>query len=178
MLITESVVRSIGMMVLIFWVLSLIPEKPDSSIVLPIIFVILGIAGYAWMFSRQINKVKSAKHPIIRSVEALIVVATMFLAVFAATYVIISSQDATAFTEPLDHFSAYYFSLTVLATVGFGDITPVADSARIVCMVQMALDIVFIGVAVKILGGTAQNAMRARAVKSSSGTGGSERAGA
>jgi hypothetical protein len=115
------------------------------------------------MFSRQISKVKSAKHPIFRSAEALLVVATMFLAVFASAYVMISAQEATAFTESLNHFTAFYFSLTVLATVGFGDITPVSDTARLVCMVQMALDIVFIATAVKVLGGAAQGALKARA---------------
>jgi hypothetical protein len=87
----------------------------------------------------------------------------MFLAVFAAIYVMISSQSPGSFTEPLDHFTAYYFALTVLATVGFGDITPISDGARLACMVQMALDIAFIGATVKILGGTASRAMRERA---------------
>ena len=90
----------------------------------------------------------------------------MFLAVFAVVYGIISSQAPGSFTEDLDHFNAFYFALTVLATVGFGDITPVSEGARLACMVQMALDIAFIGAAVKILGGTAQRAVHARRAKS------------
>jgi voltage-gated potassium channel len=168
--IVQSTVRTVAVMVLIFWALSTVPEKPDSTIWLPILLIAAAVAGYGWMFSRQIRKVKAAKHPIFRSAEALLVVATMFLAVFASAYVMISAQDVTAFTEQLGHFTAFYFSLTVLATVGFGDITPVSDTARLVCMVQMALDIVFIAAAVKVLGGAAQGALKARAAGVSKGS--------
>ena len=165
-LVLASAVRTVGGMAFIFLALALVPQRPDTSIVLPVLMVILGIAAYGWFFARQLKKVTHARYPAVRSVETLILVATMFLAVFAVVYGIISSQSPGSFTEPLDHFTAYYFALTVLATVGFGDITPVSDGARIACMVQMALDIAFIGAAVKILGGTAQRAMRARAMKS------------
>ncbi|CAB4886097.1 MAG: hypothetical protein F2793_09450 [Actinobacteria bacterium] len=164
-LVVMSVVRTLAMMLLIWWVLSLVPERPDASIVVPIIVVVVGVAGYGWFFAHQVKQVKVARHPIVRSVESLVLVATMFLAVFAAIYVMISTQDTSAFTEDLDHFNAYYFAVTVLATVGFGDITPVSTGARIACMIQMSLDIAFIAVAVKILGGTAQRAVKSRAVR-------------
>lgn len=165
-LVLASAVRTVSGMAFIFLALALVPQRPDASVVLPVLMVILGVAAYGWFFARQLKKVTHARYPAVRSVEALVLVATMFLAVFAVVYGIISSQAPGSFTEPLDHFNAYYFALTVLATVGFGDITPVSDGARIACMVQMALDIAFIGAAVKILGGTAQRAMRARAMKS------------
>ena len=52
--------------------------------------------------------------------------------------------------------------MTVLATVGFGDITPVTIPARSVAMVQMGFDIAFIAVAVRIVSGTANQALRNR----------------
>lgn len=160
-----SVTRTVFGMAFIFLALALVPQRPDASIILPILMVLLGIAAYGWFFAHQLKKVTHARYPSVRSVEALVLVATMFLAVFAVVYGIISSQAPGSFSEPLDHFNAYYFALTVLATVGFGDITPVSDGARIACMVQMALDIAFIGAVVKILGGTAQRALRARSVQ-------------
>ena len=45
--------------------------------------------------------------------------------------------------------------MTVLATVGFGDIAPVTTIARVAVMVQMVLDIAFIGLAAKVLFGAA-----------------------
>ena len=165
-LVLASVARTVVGMAFIFLALSLVPQRPDASIAVPVVMVILGILGYGWFFAHQVKKVTHARYPTVRSIEALILVGTMFLAVFAVVYGVISAQVPGSFTEPLDHFTAYYFALTVLATVGFGDITPVGDGARIACMVQMALDIAFIGAAVRILGGTAQRAMRARKVTS------------
>jgi voltage-gated potassium channel len=39
--------------------------------------------------------------------------------------------------EPLSRTDALYYTITVFSTVGFGDVTPRADLARIVTMVQM-----------------------------------------
>jgi voltage-gated potassium channel len=164
-LVATSVARTVAGMAIIFLVLSLVPQRPDASVILPILLVVAGVAAYGWFFAHQLNKVTHAMHPEVRSIEALVLVATMFLAVFAAVYVMISSQSPGSFTEPLGHFSAYYFALTVLATVGFGDIAPASDGARLACMVQMAIDIAFIGATVKILGGTANRALRARALR-------------
>ena len=42
--------------------------------------------------------------------------------------------------------------MTVVTTVGFGDITPVGQAARAIVTVQMIFDLLFLGVAVRILG--------------------------
>jgi hypothetical protein len=42
-----------------------------------------------------------------------------------------------------------YFSVTVFATVGFGDISPVSDPARIVVTVQMIADLLVLGLVLR-----------------------------
>ena len=59
--------------------------------------------------------------------------------------------DGGAFTQELDLFTSYYFTVTVLGTVGFGDITPVTVPARSVAMIQMVIDIGFVAVTVRLL---------------------------
>jgi len=88
--------------------------------------------------------------------------AAMFLAVFSITYLLLSRANTASFTEPLTGFTSYYFSLTVLATVGFGDITPKTVSARSVTMVQMALDLVFVAVLLRVVMGAARKAVSSR----------------
>ena len=112
---------------------------------------------------RQIRGVYKARYPTLRAAEALILIAAMFLAIFSIVYVTISLEDPSSFTEPLDSFSAYYYALTVLATVGFGDIAPTTVPARSVTMVQMALDIAFIAVLIRVMGGAAKKALQLRA---------------
>jgi hypothetical protein len=146
----------------IFFTLTLVPDTPDGQFIVPLGLAVLAVALYIWFFKRQLAGVYKAKFPTLRAVEALVLVAAMFLAVFAMIYVMISLNDENAFTEVLYPFNSYYFALTVLATVGFGDITPVTTLARSVTMVQMALDLVFVAVLIRIIGGAARRALQER----------------
>jgi hypothetical protein len=92
----------------------------------------------------------------------------LLLAIFASIYSLISLQDPEAFTEVLTPFSSMYFSLTILATVGFGDIAPSTVPARSVAMAQMVLDLVFIGVLVRVLTNAAKRSIASRAVSTES----------
>jgi hypothetical protein len=167
-LIGESILRiAIGFTVI--WIaLSFVPETPGASLVAPIIVVVLCAVIYVWYFRRQLKKIKRSKFPQLAAVEALILIATMFLAVFAAIYVMESTAVPSAFSEDLDHFTAYYFALTVLATVGFGDITPVSTVARATAMVQMAIDIALIAVLVRVVSTVATNTIKSRTSTDSS----------
>jgi Ion channel len=49
-----------------------------------------------------------------------------------------------------------------LSTVGFGDITPVTDAARLTVAVQMICDLVVIGILVKPIVGVAKHARAQR----------------
>jgi len=161
-LIGASILRIALGFAVIWLLLSFVPETPGVELAGPIIVVIACIAVYVWYFRRQLRKIKRSRFPQLAAVEALILIATMFLAVFAAIYVMESTSDASAFSEQLDHFNAYYFALSILATVGFGDITPVTTAARATAMVQMAIDIAFIAVLVRIISTVATNTIKAR----------------
>ncbi|GDX31968.1 metal transporter [Actinomycetes bacterium] len=157
-----SVVRTLLGISFIAAVLVLVPARPHLNIWVPAGAIILMIGVYLWYFRLQLRRIRKARYPQIQASEALILVATMFLAIFAVTYDMMSGADPASFTEDLDRFSAFYFAVTVLATVGFGDITPVTTAARSVAMIQMAIDISFIAIAVKIVGGAANKALTQR----------------
>ena len=71
--------------------------------------------------------------------------------VFAVVYLSLSLGSTAHFSEPLDHTGALYLVVTVFSTVGFGDITPESDLARILVSIQMLLDLVVIGLVVRLL---------------------------
>ena len=157
-----SVFRTLLGILLIAAVLALVPERPHLNIWTPIVAIALMIGAYLWYFWLQLRRIRNARYPQIQAAEALILVATMFLAIFAVIYDMMSGANPAAFTEDLDRFSAFYFAVTVLATVGFGDITPVTTAARSVAMLQMAIDIAFIAIAVKIVSGVATKSLAQR----------------
>ena len=49
-----------------------------------------------------------------------------------------------------------YFTVTVFATVGFGDITATSQVARIVVIAQMILDLLVLGLVVKVFVGAVE----------------------
>jgi voltage-gated potassium channel len=84
------------------------------------------------------------------------------LLLFAATYVLIARDDPDSFSEMFNRTGALSFTLTVFATVGFGDIAPRSDVARILTMLQMIMDLVAIGLIAKILLGAVDVAQQRR----------------
>ena len=70
--------------------------------------------------------------------------------------------SAGNFTQPLTHTDALYFTITVFATVGFGDITPRSELARIITTTQMLFGLVVFGLIVRTLLSAVQMAVRRR----------------
>lgn len=167
-LIAVSVARTIAALAIITIGMLLVPDSIGSRGALAMaIIVVIGLTAWVLYMRWAVLGIRRARYPRIRSAETLIVSIWLFVSVFASFYVTISAEDPTAFTEPLDHFTAAYFALTILATVGFGDITPTDVLARSVTMIQMSLDLFIIGVAVKVLTSSADKAVKARDMPSS-----------
>ena len=70
---------------------------------------------------------------------------------FASTYFVLSHGDPERFTEPLSRSDALYFTITVFAAVGFGDISPLSETTRLLAAAQMLLDLVVLGLGIQVL---------------------------
>ena len=75
----------------------------------------------------------------------------MFVVVFAWTYLTMARSTPGSFTEPLDRVGALYFTVTVFATVGFGDITARTQAARVTVTAQMACDVIVVAAVVRLI---------------------------
>jgi hypothetical protein len=115
------------------------------------------IALVAAVFIWQIRRIGRAELPELRAIEALGIVIAVFLVLFSSIYLSMSNAAWGTFTQRLDQTRALYFTVSVFSTVGFGDITPRSDQARLVVAAQMLLDFVIIGVVVRLLFNAARN---------------------
>ncbi len=70
---------------------------------------------------------------------------------FAYVYAVLARALPGQFAGIDDRIDSLYFSVTTLATVGFGDVHAVGDGARVVVTVQMIFDLVYVGTAVRVL---------------------------
>ena len=149
-----TVVLSWALILTAFYVL---PFGHESSLRM-LLRVGADIALVGAVFSWQIRRIMVADLPELRAAEALGIVIILFLAAFSGVYLAMANGNQATFTQSLDHTRALYFSISVFSTVGFGDITPRTNPARLVVSVQMLLDLVIIGAVVRTL----LNAARSR----------------
>jgi voltage-gated potassium channel len=110
-----------------------------------------GLVCVAVLTAWQVRSVLRSPHPGLRATETLALTVSLFLALFAACYQQLAATDPSAFSEPLSRTDTLYFVITVFATVGFGDISPVSAAARVLASVQMIGNVVLIGLLVKTM---------------------------
>jgi voltage-gated potassium channel len=116
-----------------------------------IVRLVLGVALFVSLLWWQIRRVLRSDLPRVRAAEALGSAIPLFFTVFATTYLSMAVASQSTFSQPLNHTKALYFTVTVFATVGFGDITPRTDPARLLVTAQMLLDFLVLGVVARLL---------------------------
>lgn len=116
----------------------------------------LGLIGFMGLVALQVRSILQSHRPALRAVETLGTVVPLFVLLFAATYVGLAAGQQDAFTEPLSKTDALYFAMTVLSTVGFGDIAPRSEAARVTVTLQMAANLVVLGLLARVVVGAVQ----------------------
>ena len=110
----------------------------------------------------QVRKIIRSRYPGVQAVEALGLIVPLYLLLFASTYFVMERASAAAFTQPLTRTDALYFTVTVFSTVGFGDISPKSEAARVVLIVQMLGDLAVLGAGIRVLLGAVQRGRQQR----------------
>jgi hypothetical protein len=121
-----------------------------------VLLLLATLTLFAVLLVIQVRGILRSHRPRLRAIRALIVGVPLLMVVFAATYYTVSTQQPEAFTEPLNRTDGLYFTVTVFATVGFGDIAPVTQLARVLVMTQMLVGLLLVGVIAKVLFGAVQ----------------------
>jgi voltage-gated potassium channel len=146
--------RAVGQVALSMAVLGamyfLIPtQDPGQGSDLP--WLVLELVLFGVVFVLQVPAIIHARFPIVRAAITLGILVPLYLLVFARLYLSSSLSDPGNFSEPLDHATALYFTVTVFATVGFGDIVAKTDSMRLVVTAQMLINLIVVGAFIRIL---------------------------
>jgi hypothetical protein len=148
-LIALALLRSLATAVVLVALYYLLPLDRLTSVPLGVLLAI-GLVALLAVASWQVRTIISAKHPTVRAVGALATTVPLFLLLFAAAYYLMAKTSAASFSDHLTRTDALYFTVTIFSTVGFGDITAVSQSARLMVTTQMILDLLILGLGIRV----------------------------
>ena len=148
--VVATLLRALGSTVGLVAIYYLLPLD-RTSIPLAVGMLAVGLLALAGLVAFQVRSILRATFPALRAVGALATSVPLFLLLFAGTYYVMGGISQANFSEPLTRTDALYFTVTVFATVGFGDIVATTEGARVVVMGQMVAGIVIIGLGARII---------------------------
>jgi len=150
----RSLVAAIALVALYF----LLPLDHLASVPLAVILVVgllvlLAVSGW------QLRLVVGARYPAIRAGEALATTVPLFLLLYASVYFAMGRASPANFsTHSLTRTDSLYFTVTTFSTVGYGDITATSQAARLLVTAQMILDLLVLGLGIRMFIGAVQRA--------------------
>lgn len=162
-MIVRTLLRAAASTVVLVATYYLLPLN-NSSTAAAVTMLVIGLAVLIGLVAFQVRSIIASPFPALRAVEALAVSVPLFLLLFASSYVVMAAISASNFSEPLSRTDALYFTVTVFATVGFGDITAKTEAARLVVTGQMIADLGIIGLGIRVIVGAVKRGRQRRPV--------------
>ena len=148
--IVRAALRALGSTVALVTIYYLLPLDHSSKWA-AVTMLVIGLLVLIGLVTFQVRSIIASPFPALRALEALATSVPFFVLLFASTYVVMATISASSFSQPMTRTNALYFTVTVFATVGFGDITPKTDAARLVVTGQMIVDLIIIGLGARVI---------------------------
>jgi uncharacterized membrane protein YhaH (DUF805 family) len=99
---------------------------------------------------RRLHAVRRSETPVLVALEAIVLLVTMLVLGFASVYYAINVNQ-TQFNQLDTRLDAVYFTVVTLSTVGYGDIVATGEVARFTVILQILLNLTFVGVVVRVM---------------------------
>jgi voltage-gated potassium channel len=149
--VTRSLIRFVVIFVGVIGAYYLLPLGGGSGTAEAIARLAAGAVIFVGIMVFEVRRIVKADLPELRAVESLALAVPFFLTTYAAAYVTLSAVSPGSFSQPLNRTGGLYFSIVTFGTVGYGDIAPVTDLARILVSTQVLGDLVFIALVLRIV---------------------------
>ncbi|WP_338749194.1 potassium channel family protein [Janibacter alittae] len=118
---------------------------------LSVVALLIAVALLGWVITHQVRRQLRAGHETAVRIQSLLLLIYLVVPLFALGYFVIEQHTGNQFADLVTKTDALYFTMTTLATVGFGDVHATGQVARILVTIQMAFNLVFIGTLASVL---------------------------
>jgi voltage-gated potassium channel len=114
----------------------------------------LGVAGLAALVVWQVSRLLRTPADSDVRLQSLVVLLYLVVVFFAGSYYELATGSSTEqFADMRTKTDALYFTVSTMATVGYGDVHATGQLARGVVTAQMAFNVVFVAALVSVYGG-------------------------
>ena len=118
----------------------------SSRTVLSLALTLLGVAFLGWAITGQVRRQLSMDTG--ANLQSLIMLLELVVVFFAAAYYLLELSSPGQIADLRTRTDSLYFTLSTLTTVGFGDVHAVGQMARVLVIIQMVFDVVFVAAVV------------------------------
>jgi voltage-gated potassium channel len=129
----------------------LVPMDGAAADVVIVLLVVGSVVLLVPLAVRRSQEVLVADQPLLVAAQALFTLVTLLVVSFSSVYFVLGTQSDPQIDGIATKIDALYFTVTILSTVGFGDITATGQFGRVVVTVNMVVNLVLVTVALRLL---------------------------
>ena len=137
-----------------YYLLPLRFDRGGTWTVARLVISLLALGLLAVLFRRRQRKSRAVLSPRYLRIEWLLSALYVLVLTFALVYAALATFRTGEFVGIEDRTDALYFSVTVVATVGFGDIHAQGTAAKLLVTVHMLFNLIYLGTALRLLTGS------------------------
>lgn len=138
-----------------YYVLPLRLNVSDGGVLVRLVVGLALVGAVAVVFRLHARRSRQSLSKEMYQIQWLLSVLYLLVLVFAMTYAVTASLDPKQFVGIGDRTAALYFSVTVVGTVGFGDLHAADTLGQLLVTAQMLFDLIYLGTALRLLSGLA-----------------------
>jgi voltage-gated potassium channel Kch len=150
-----------GVLLGLYFAVPVTTRMPTQDYVLRVLVAVLFFALLAILVVRQLRL--QIEDETGRRVDGLVVVVLAVVLGFSLAFYVLQDRNPGQVPGLETRLDALYFAMTTLLTVGYGDIHAEGQAARVLVLVQMVFNVVFIASAANVLSNRVRTVVTERA---------------
>ena len=133
-------------------------EKEGGDLLTGVLFTLAGASVLGWAIAGQVRRHLVQGEDV--GLPALVTLLSGVVAVFAMGYYSLALSRPGQMVGLETKTDSLYFTMQMLTTIGLGDVHAAGQVARVLALVQMVFDLVFVAAAGSLLAGSMRERMR------------------
>lgn len=116
-----------------------------------LVVAIVALVLLGLLFRSTIRRSRRVQERRYYRIQLLLTLLYTLVLAFALAYAVLETHAPDQFAGMEDRTDALYFSVTLVATVGFGDIHPTGTAAQLLVTAHMVFNLIYLGTAIRLL---------------------------